>query len=665
MGRDELRYGRALLRDCFAPARRVAGRWWPTKLGHASIFMAIGFLLCLTYTIVASHMSPEAGGGATFGMAVLLFNPTARATCVLIGWNPVGLYGAIGDGTTDDATALQNCSTAISAAGGGEMVLRELTYKVNTAISVANFVHVRGVGQSSILRAGTSNYAVNFNPANRAAISHLQVDSSNHAVGSGTTSNGSPTVTGVTTSQGAFVNGQAFYGKGVVAGTTILSGGGTSTLTLSANAGTAAGAGTISAGQAAGGGLDYTNAGSNIMVDHVYFGPGLNRSINLAPAAVRTVYMFNRLRWNGIWGTNTAVYVGDATNLVTDIHFTDVVGTANTTTDVVTWFDIARNVDTFTMAQALCIKGQTGLLLGSRGSTGLTTGAKFSQTVMDTMDGCGVDLGTIRDMDFSTCSIQTCGSATLPGLRVGATVTGMRWTGGVIQGNRGDGVLIKAGQLYTKILGAQVSDNNTSNTAGLNGITVEANASQWDIINCDIGNNVVLATGHQKYGISIAAGTSNVFTIALNDISRNETGPLNDLSTGQIKTVWGNKGLDAAGTAHANIDSSTTNTVYVRSGTGVERVRVANSGLIIVVGEFAANTPLDIRGHASQTAQLAKFGKSTTVQSQIASNGAFVSDLATGGIVLKDTQASPHYWRVTISNVGALVTTDLGTTRPD
>lgn len=37
---------------------------------------------------------------------------------------------------------------------------------------------------------------------------------------------------------------------------------------------------------------------------------------------------------------------------------------------------------------------------------------------------------------------------------------------------------------------------------------------------------------------------------------------------------------------------------------------------------------------------------------------------ATKGLVLKDTQAIPHYWRVTVSNVGALVVTDLGTSAP-
>jgi len=41
-----------------------------------------------------------------------------------------------------------------------------------------------------------------------------------------------------------------------------------------------------------------------------------------------------------------------------------------------------------------------------------------------------------------------------------------------------------------------------------------------------------------------------------------------------------------------------------------------------------------------------------------------VIDLATKGLVLKDTQGTPHYWRVTISTLGALTTTDLGTTKP-
>ena len=41
-----------------------------------------------------------------------------------------------------------------------------------------------------------------------------------------------------------------------------------------------------------------------------------------------------------------------------------------------------------------------------------------------------------------------------------------------------------------------------------------------------------------------------------------------------------------------------------------------------------------------------------------------VIDTATRGLVLKDTQSPPHYWRVTVDNTGALVTTDAGTVRP-
>ncbi len=41
-----------------------------------------------------------------------------------------------------------------------------------------------------------------------------------------------------------------------------------------------------------------------------------------------------------------------------------------------------------------------------------------------------------------------------------------------------------------------------------------------------------------------------------------------------------------------------------------------------------------------------------------------IVDLATKGLVLKDTQGTPHYWRLTVTGLGLLVTADLGTTKP-
>ena len=41
-----------------------------------------------------------------------------------------------------------------------------------------------------------------------------------------------------------------------------------------------------------------------------------------------------------------------------------------------------------------------------------------------------------------------------------------------------------------------------------------------------------------------------------------------------------------------------------------------------------------------------------------------IIDLATKGLVLKDTQGSPHYWRVGVTTLGVLTTADAGTTKP-
>lgn len=48
--------------------------------------------------------------------------------------------------------------------------------------------------------------------------------------------------------------------------------------------------------------------------------------------------------------------------------------------------------------------------------------------------------------------------------------------------------------------------------------------------------------------------------------------------------------------------------------------------------------------------------------SAVLSSGAFLSNVATAGVVLKSPDG--HYWRITVSNAGALTTTDLGTGRP-
>jgi len=41
-----------------------------------------------------------------------------------------------------------------------------------------------------------------------------------------------------------------------------------------------------------------------------------------------------------------------------------------------------------------------------------------------------------------------------------------------------------------------------------------------------------------------------------------------------------------------------------------------------------------------------------------------IVDDSAKGLILKDMQATPHYWRFSLNNSGVLVTTDIGTTKP-
>lgn len=41
-----------------------------------------------------------------------------------------------------------------------------------------------------------------------------------------------------------------------------------------------------------------------------------------------------------------------------------------------------------------------------------------------------------------------------------------------------------------------------------------------------------------------------------------------------------------------------------------------------------------------------------------------IVDTSAKGLVLKDTAGTPHYWRISVSTLGVLTATDLGTTKP-
>jgi hypothetical protein len=58
-------------------------------------------------------------------------------------------FGAVGDGLTDDATAVNAAITAVAALGGGDVLLPAGTILVGATIGVADNVHLRGAGQKA------------------------------------------------------------------------------------------------------------------------------------------------------------------------------------------------------------------------------------------------------------------------------------------------------------------------------------------------------------------------------------------------------------------------------------------------------------------------------------------------------------------------------------
>ena len=75
----------------------------------------------------------------------------------------VRAFGAVGDGTTDDTTALQAAIDAASAAGGGTVFLSAGFYKITTALSVTSNVSFLGAGPSAAnLFPSASINCINF-----------------------------------------------------------------------------------------------------------------------------------------------------------------------------------------------------------------------------------------------------------------------------------------------------------------------------------------------------------------------------------------------------------------------------------------------------------------------------------------------------------------------
>lgn len=98
-----------------------------------------------------------------------------RARSVFTVTDPV--YGAVGNGVANDATAIQAAVSACSAAGGGVVYFPKGTFLIGTTITLPSKVTLQGAGmEATVIRTSGAIAAVTATSANRVSVRDMELD---------------------------------------------------------------------------------------------------------------------------------------------------------------------------------------------------------------------------------------------------------------------------------------------------------------------------------------------------------------------------------------------------------------------------------------------------------------------------------------------------------
>jgi hypothetical protein len=138
------------------------GRYLPTSAGA---------------TFVGVSGDQTVGGVKTFGQTPVI--PGGKP--VPLDWFNVRVFGATGDGTTNDRAAIQAAIDAASAAGGGVVYLPKGTYRIGSSLTPTNATGVQlvGAGWATTIKIteGMNDWAIKFDGTDtRLRIADLTID---------------------------------------------------------------------------------------------------------------------------------------------------------------------------------------------------------------------------------------------------------------------------------------------------------------------------------------------------------------------------------------------------------------------------------------------------------------------------------------------------------
>ena len=250
------------------------------------------------------------------------------------------------------------------------------------------------------------------------------------------------------------------------------------------------------------GGISLYRASTNISISDVWWGSGFSMGLYAAPVGPGTVgiYRFERLRWDAVNQTGTAIQIGNGVQHVSDVSLTQVSGTAIAQNGITSWLMIARDTDTIQLDHVTFYGGEHGIQAGAGTDPAKTiTGLSITQSVLENFATEGLAIVKAQDVRLHNVEMAQSQRA----IWLGPGVRGASIQQCTLQAHRGTAVDV-SGARMVDIAHCLIQDNNSENGPYGFGVSL-AGAREFSITDNMIGNGLWGGGGYQKVGIMVDA----------------------------------------------------------------------------------------------------------------------------------------------------------------
>jgi hypothetical protein len=284
--------------------------------------------------------------------------------------------------------------------------------------------------------------------------------------------------------------------------------------------------------------------GHSVGIDHIRLDNNMYTGVQFEGGAQQFLYSLSNFEINS---GNTGILVGNGGLLVQDLWVRDGI-ISGATSDGVN----LRHVSGYYFDAVDILGCKNGFTTFPDTGKQVVAGL-CSRVICDTSTRNGFNLltngGLFADSTFSNCWASSNGSAnfsttTNNGVYFGpgaGTINGINFADLRATNQKGAGVKIDGG-VNINFSSPQIFSNSTVGSAARDGFEVAAGVSNWSISGGGCGIGGLFGTNFQRYGISVAAGASNNYTIRGVIVTGNVTGPILDGGSGGQKSVQGNPG---------------------------------------------------------------------------------------------------------------------------